>query len=155
MVDQEPKEAESFFAKQIQDSNRPNVLGFRIGHLQARIRQGETVNAKQWKELMGEFPSRKTLIILEDARQEFLHANGRVLSVLESLRKYLGTDVEALPVALRRNEEWVRSTVRRRLFAEIDLAHPFTEDILPLVKRNHAEGNLILQGVMEQSLTKI
>jgi tetratricopeptide (TPR) repeat protein len=154
MLEQEPEIAERFFAEQTMDG-KPHVLGFRMGYLQAKILKGETVTDEQWEKLMDEFPNKKTLIRLENVLQELRHGNGTILPVLETLRKQMRTDMEALPRILRENEEWMRSSVEKRLFAEIDLESPLSEDILPLLLENHAQSNLILQGIVEQSLTKI
>ncbi|MFH1860961.1 MAG: tetratricopeptide repeat protein [bacterium] len=155
MVDQEPQEAETFFDKQIINGKQPHILGFRIGHLQAKTRQGKIVT-KEWKELMNEFPSRKTLITLENARQELFHTNETTLSIMEAVRKQVVTDnIDMLPITLQENEKWIRFTVEKRLFTGIDLKDPFTEDILPTVLENHVQNNLILQGIVEQSLVNI
>lgn len=154
MLDQQPANAEAFFAERT--SKQSHFLGFRMGCLQAKIWQGETVSDEQWDELIDEFPGRKTLINLENARQELRHANGTTLSALETLRRQIiRADMEMLPSSLRENEKWVRASVERRLFAEIDLEHPLTEDVLPLLLENHAQSELILRGVVEQSLAKI
>ncbi len=154
MLDQEPANAEAFFAEQT--SKQSHFLGFRIGCMQAKIWQGDTVSDEQWDELIDEFPGRKTLINLENARQELRHTNGTTLSALETLRRQIiQADMETLPSSLRENEKWVRASVERRLFAEIDLNAPLTEDVLPLLLENHAKNDLILQGIVEQSLAKI
>jgi tetratricopeptide (TPR) repeat protein len=153
LLDQEPQAAATFFDKQVTDIKRSNVLGFRIGNLLAKMQVGEAITAEQWRELMNEFRSRRTIIALERARLE-LHCthNGDTLSIVESLRKQLRTDIKTLPRSLWENEIWVRSAVTQKLFAKIDLEQPLKEDVLPQLHDNCGENNLILQGVTEQSL---
>jgi len=153
LLDQEPRAAATFFDDQVANRKRSNVLGFRIGNLRAKMQGGEAVTPMQWKELVNEFRSRKTIITLERARQELHHRNGTTLSMLESLRKQLRTDSKTLPKSLWENENWMRSVVEQRLFAKIDLVHSLTEDSLPQLHDNYEQNNLILQGVIEQSLT--
>ena len=154
LLDQEPQAAAAFFEEHATNRKWSNVLGFRIGSLRAEIHGGKSITAQQWRELMNGFKSRRTIIALEHARLELgFYRNGNTLSTLEYLRKQLLVDIKTLPKSLRDNEDWVRSVVAQRLFAEIDLAYSLTEDNVPQLHDNYEQHSFVLQGVTEQTLT--
>lgn len=105
--------------------------------------------------------------MIESVRQALQHANDSILSIpenlrqqlsaLENLRQQIDTPLEVLPVTLRANEAWLRSTVKQRLFAKMDLTEPLTEKSVSQVLANYtnAQNNLILQGTVEQSLATV
>ena len=152
MLDDDPEEAKAFFAERIHNGKRSHVLGFHMGHLQSRVEQGETVARKEWKALRDMFPNRRTLIMLANVSAELCHVNGTLLPLLDMLRRQMRADLEALPIVLRENEKWLRSTAERRLFTDIDLSGQFTEEVVQTVSENAAKSDLTLRGTLEQSL---
>jgi len=153
LLDRDPQSAATYFAEHIEHGKQPHVLGLRLGYLQARRKKDEALPATDWQALFEIFPNQKTLIALAAAQAELRHGNGTTISALETLRKQMQAPLANLPSGLQANEQWVRATVEKRLFAELDLAQPFTTHALPLVLSRHAQHDFILQGVLEQSLT--
>jgi hypothetical protein len=148
LLDQDPADVGGFFAAQLRRS--PHVLGLRIGELRARVETDETVEPERWGYLIDEFSNRKTVIQLENARQELRHANGTTLEVLEALRRQIHTELAELPPPLQKNEEWVRTTVQKRLFDGIHLDNALTDEAVPRVQENYKKHDLALQGIIEQ-----
>lgn len=150
-LERDPQDARSFFEHQ--QDKQPHVLGLHLGYLQARRKTDETLPAAQWQELFEKFPHQRTLIALAAAQAELRHGNDTSVPVLERLRKQMQAPLANLPSTLQANEQWVRATVEKRLFENLDLSQPFSPQNMPLVLTQHAQHDFILQGVLEQSLT--
>jgi len=155
LLEQDAQNAKQYFAQYCQNGNKTGVLGFRIGYILAKIQQTEQVTIEEWKELTTEFHNRKLLITYENVRQELNQSNGKTFSILESLRKEMQKDLESLPGTLRKNEEWLRSSISERLFKGINLDSPISTADLPKILKNHTQNSPVLQGVIEQSLVNL
>lgn len=152
LLDQNPEAAETFFTSQMEEAKQSHVLGFHLGRLQAQLRQGHVIPPKQWQEVMARFAGRRTLISIEHVRQTIQHANGSTLPMLEDLRQQIQRPTNGLPPTLQANEAWLRTTVQHRFFDQVSGDEPFTEEMVPKILENIARNNVIVQGIVEQSL---
>ena len=101
---------------------------------------------------MTKFSGRTTLVNIEHVRQTVRHANGSALPMLENLRLQIQRPTSTLPPTLQTNEEWLRTTVQHRFFEPVNRNEPFTEDVVPKLLENIARNDVIVQGIVEQSL---
>ncbi|MDH3599783.1 MAG: hypothetical protein OEU26_09125, partial [Candidatus Tectomicrobia bacterium] len=152
LLDQNPEAAETFFTSQMVEKKWSHVLGFYLGRLQAQLRQGHAVSPEQWQDVMTKFSGRRTLVSIEHVRQTIQHANGSTLPMLENLRQQIQRPTNALPPTLQANEEWLRATVQHRFFEQVNGNEPFTEEAVPKILENIARNDVIVQGIVEQSI---
>jgi tetratricopeptide (TPR) repeat protein len=151
--DYKANEAEGFLLKQME--SHPNIMGFRLLELRTKSLKDMILDKCQWNDLIRDFPSRSTIIKLEYILC-FLN-NPRSLSnnplkELEKLRKQFKEEIGRLPTTLQKNEEWVKNTIKNRLFKSIDPNKPLTPQSLDTIKENFKENELVLRETVDHCI---
>jgi tetratricopeptide (TPR) repeat protein len=151
--DYKANEAEGFLLKQME--SHPNIMGFRLLQLRTKSLKDKISDKSQWNDLIRDFPGRSTIIKLEYILC-FLNNPGSLsnnpLEELEKLRKQLKEEPGRLPTALQKNEEWVKNTIKNRLFKGIDPNKPLTPQSVDAIKENFKENELVLRETVDQCI---
>jgi hypothetical protein len=155
LTDYEPGEAGNFFLKHTK--SHPNILGFRLLDLQTKHLKNKESDDSLWNELSGDFPGRSTIIKLEHALcalGNLKDSNGNSLRELEKLRKQLSKDTKRLPLSLQKNEEWVKQTIQRSIFAGIDLEDTLSSKSMDAINENlkDKKKEIVLRDTVNQCI---
>ncbi len=151
LADNDPDRAEEHLSQQA--AAHPNTLGFHLMELRVKGFLNKEIDNAQWHDLMQSFPGRSTIVKLEHTLQEMGNGNGRRIHESEQLRKRILKKSASLPVSLRKNEEWVRSTIKQGLFKGIDISHPITGKSFDTVEKNFQKNQIMLKHTVEQSVS--
>lgn len=151
LIDQAPDDAQPFLSKLSQA--HPNTIGFRLLELRSQGMTDQPAAPSQWNDLIHDFPNRSTVIKLEQTLTALHHTNGKdrgAMENLENLRLRFSKDLKHLPPTLQKNEEWVRTTAKYRLFKGIDTHDSLPPKALETFKKNYENNMLILRDTIDQ-----
>ncbi len=153
LIDQQAENAEDFIAEQIKW--HPNVLGFHLAEIRLKSAKEETTATEQWRQLSGNYASKKTIIKLEHALQDLANDRKEKINTLESLIKRFDRSIEQLPASTQNNEKWTLYTVKQHLFETINIDKPLTENDVPQILSNFRKHENVLKGIVEQCVATI
>ncbi len=150
LADENSQQAQDFLAQEA--ASFPNTLGFQLLALRVKGFVTKKIDNEEWNRLSQRFPGRSTVIKLEHTMYEMNQGNGSRIRELEQLRKQTLKQPSRLPLTLQKNDQWVTSSIKHRLFQDIDTSQPVTGQSFDTLERNFRVNEPVLKDIVEQCI---